>query len=224
MASYSQPESGQIIYVRSDFPHPFSKEGMGHTVQNWPGSDLDGLARVWLNSSGLKASWCQESFGPVSGSMQLARFRSSKDIPDNSIQNQPGSDLVLADCARFLAKQIWSGSKPMCENHPACIWPTLPRRSSLDANRIRHVYWDATEMTTIIFITQTRWGKSWHTLPSAFLFSLKTDSSSCSSSAVHTWVDLPRTKSNAYNHRIFWGCTGVEFTYLVFIRMPGELP
>ena len=38
----------------SDMPDPtsrirFSKEGMGHTVQNPPGSDLDGLARVWLN-------------------------------------------------------------------------------------------------------------------------------------------------------------------------------
>ena len=57
-----QPESGRIVYVGSDFPHPiqfrFSKEGMDHTVQNRPGSDLDGLVRVWLNSSGLKASWC----------------------------------------------------------------------------------------------------------------------------------------------------------------------
>ena len=60
--------------------------------------------------------------------------------------------------------------------------------------------------------------KSWHTLPSAFLFSLKTDSSSCSSSAVHTRADLPRTKSNVYNHRVFWGCTCggvyVPFIYL----------
>ena len=35
----------------SDFPHPFqfhfSKEGMGHTVQNQPRSGLDGLVRVW---------------------------------------------------------------------------------------------------------------------------------------------------------------------------------
>ena len=50
-------------YAGSDFPHPFqfrfSKEGMGHTVQNLPGSDPDGLAGVWLNSSGLEASWCQ---------------------------------------------------------------------------------------------------------------------------------------------------------------------
>ena len=35
-----QPESGRIVYAGSDFQHPFqfhfSKEGMGHTVQNQP--------------------------------------------------------------------------------------------------------------------------------------------------------------------------------------------
>ena len=29
------------------------------------------------------------------------RFRSSTDVPDNTVQNQPGSDSVLADCVRF---------------------------------------------------------------------------------------------------------------------------
>ena len=53
---------GLIVYARSNFPHPFQfsffNEGMGHTVQNRPGSSLGGLARVWLHSYGLKASWC----------------------------------------------------------------------------------------------------------------------------------------------------------------------
>ena len=40
------------------FSFVFSKQGMGHTMPNQPGSDLDGLARVWQHSSGLKASWC----------------------------------------------------------------------------------------------------------------------------------------------------------------------
>ena len=57
-----QPESDRIVYAGSDFPHPFqlriSEKGMGHTVQNRLGSDLDGLARVWLNVSGLEASRC----------------------------------------------------------------------------------------------------------------------------------------------------------------------
>ena len=47
---------GRIVYAGSDFPHPirfrFPKDGLDHTVQNRPGSDLDGLVRVWLNSSG----------------------------------------------------------------------------------------------------------------------------------------------------------------------------
>ena len=57
-----QPESGRIVYAGSDFPHPFqlrfSKEGMDHIVQNRPGSDLDGLVRVWPKAYGLEASWC----------------------------------------------------------------------------------------------------------------------------------------------------------------------
>ena len=89
-----QPESGRIVYVGSDFPRPFqlrfSKEGMDHIVYNRPGSDLGGLVRVWPNASGLKASRCAESFGPVSGSTHTSplpvshfqtRFRSSTDVP-----------------------------------------------------------------------------------------------------------------------------------------------
>ena len=34
----------------------FYKEGMGPTVQNRPGSNLDGLVGVWLNAPGLEAS------------------------------------------------------------------------------------------------------------------------------------------------------------------------
>ena len=62
-----QPESGRIVYAGSDFPHPFqlrfSKEGVDHLVQNRPGSDLDGLVRVWPNASGLEASWCAGIIG-----------------------------------------------------------------------------------------------------------------------------------------------------------------
>ena len=110
-----QPESGSIILcwmqLPTSFSVPFFQRRQGHTVQNWPGSDLNGLARVWLNSSGLKASWCagisrpgywQDATNQLPGSHFQTRFRSSPDILDNNIvQNQPGSDLVLADCARF---------------------------------------------------------------------------------------------------------------------------
>ena len=98
------------IRLPASFSVPVYKEVMGHTVQNWPGSNLDGLARVWLNSSGLKASRCagiiwhgfwQDTNSPLPVSHFQIRFRSSTDILDNIIQNQPGSNLVLADCARF---------------------------------------------------------------------------------------------------------------------------
>ena len=121
-----QPESARIVYARSDFSHPFqfcfSKEGMDHIAQNRPGFNLDGLVRVWPNSSGLEASryagiiwpgFWQDATGLLLVSHFQTLFRSSTDVPDNIVSNQPGSDLVLADCVRF--------------------WP--------NANPIRHVYW-----------------------------------------------------------------------------------
>ena len=107
-----QPESGRIVYAGSDPPHQFqfrfSKEVMGHTVQNRPSSYLEGLVRVWPNRSGPEASRCagitwpgfwQDATGPLPVSQ--TRSPSSTDVADNITQNQPGSDLVLADCARF---------------------------------------------------------------------------------------------------------------------------
>ena len=109
-----QPESGRIVYARSDFPHPiqfrFSKEGMDYIVQNRPGSGLDGLVRVWPNASGLEASWGVRIIGPgfwqgTTGPLLVCHFQtqlqSSTDVPDHIVQNQPGSHLVLSDCARF---------------------------------------------------------------------------------------------------------------------------
>ena len=72
------------------------------------------------------------------------RFRSSRDTPDKIVQNQPGSNLVLADCVRF-----WpNGSGPEASRcariiRPAQFWPMLPSRSGPDENLIRHVYWDS---------------------------------------------------------------------------------
>ena len=72
-----QPESGRIVYAGSCFPHPFelrfSKEGMDQIVQNRPGSDLDGLVRVWPNASG--PTRVHESSGLVSGVTHPARYQ-----------------------------------------------------------------------------------------------------------------------------------------------------
>ena len=110
------------------FQFRFSKQGMDHITQNRPGSDLDGLVRVWPNASGLEASRCagiigpgfwQDANGPLPLSHFQSRFRSSTDGADNIVQNQPGSGQVLA-------RWIRSGSKPVCKNHPARFWPKLP--------------------------------------------------------------------------------------------------
>ena len=113
-------------------------------------TDLD---PIWMAQSGFgqtrlvwKQAGVQESAGPVSGRTQQSplpvshfetRFRSSTDVPENIVQNQPGSDLFLADCA----KRIRSGSKPVCRKHPARFWPMLPSQSGPDLNWIQHVFW-----------------------------------------------------------------------------------
>ena len=43
---------------RVRFSSVFTKEDMDHIVQNPSGSDLDGLVRIWPNTSGLEASFC----------------------------------------------------------------------------------------------------------------------------------------------------------------------
>ena len=182
-----QPESARIVHAIFDFSQPFqfrfSKEGPDHTVQNRPGSDLDGLVGVWSNTSGLVGVWSntsglvgvwsntsglvgligvwsntsglvgvwsntsglvgvwsntsglvgvwsntsglvgvwsntsglgasrcagitgpgfwQDATGPLPVSHFQTRFRTSTDVPDTTVQNQPGSDSVLADCVRF---------------------------------------------------------------------------------------------------------------------------
>ena len=140
-----QPESARIIHARSDFR--FSKEGMDHIVKNRPGSDLDGLVRVWPNTSGLEASRCagiirpgfwQDATRPLPVSHFETRFRSSTDVPDNIVQNQPGSDLVLSGFGQTDPVRKQTGVAR--NNHPFRFGPMLPNRSGPDANRIRHVY------------------------------------------------------------------------------------
>ena len=77
-------------------------------------TDPDHIWMAWSgfghNRSGLEVSWCagiicpcfwQEATGPLPVSHFQTRFRSSTNVPDNIVQNQTGSDLVLADCVRF---------------------------------------------------------------------------------------------------------------------------
>ena len=88
-----EPESGQIINVKSDFLHlfrfRFSTESMDHIAQNRPGSDLDGLIRVWQNISGLEASWCAGIICPgfwqdATGPLLVPTFRLGSVLPQTS--------------------------------------------------------------------------------------------------------------------------------------------
>ena len=120
---------------RIPFSSVFSKEGMDHIVQNWTGSVLDGVLRVWPNTSGLEASWCAGIIWPCffAGRNRPATSFPLSDLvlfmhrrPENIGQSQPGSDLVLADCVRFWQKWIRSASKPVYKNDPARFRPMLP--------------------------------------------------------------------------------------------------
>ena len=87
---------------RIRFSSVFPQEGMAHIAQTLSGSDIDGMVRVWPNSPGLEASRCAGIFGPgfwkdATGPLPVSQFktqvRSSTDVLDNIVRNQPGSDL-----------------------------------------------------------------------------------------------------------------------------------
>ena len=139
-----QPKSGRTVYTGSHFPYPiqfhFSKEGMDLIVQNRPGSDMDGLVRVWQNASGLEASqfarfirrgFCQDATSPLPAFHFQTRLQSSTDVPDHIAQNQPGSSLALADRVRFWPNGSGPEARPVRKDHPARFWPALPSRSGL---------------------------------------------------------------------------------------------
>ena len=94
IAASVQPESARIVYAGSDFSHPFQlrfcKEGMDH-AQNRPGSDLDGLVRVWPNGSGPEASRCARIIQPASGQC----------FPADPDRMRIGSDMFTGYSGRF---------------------------------------------------------------------------------------------------------------------------
>ena len=145
-----QNRSRSYNYAGSDIPHPIrfrsTKEGLDYFVQIRPGSDLGGLVRIWPDASGLEASLCERTVGPVSGRTQPARyqfptFRLGCLLPHTAriILCKTRPDLALADRVRFGPngsgrKQagvqespgplLVNASEPIsigCESDPACL-------------------------------------------------------------------------------------------------------
>ena len=100
------------------------------------------MVRFWPNASGLEASRCagiiwpgfwKDATGPLPVSHFPTRFCSSTDVPDNTVQNQPRSDLVLADCVRF-----WpNGSGPEASRCARIIRPTSGQCFPPDLDRMQ---------------------------------------------------------------------------------------
>ena len=141
-----QPESGWIVYAWSNSTRPiqfcFFKEDVDHIVQNRPRSDLDGLVRIWPNTSGLEASqyariiqpnFWQHTTSPLPVSNFQTQLHSSTDVLDHCAK--PAQIWFSSGwLCQVLARWIQSGSKPVCKNHPAHFWPTFPSQSRLDVN------------------------------------------------------------------------------------------
>ena len=162
IAASVQPESGRIVYAGSDFSHPFQlrffQKGIDHIVQNWPRSDLDGLVRVWPNASGLEANRCTGVIGPgfwqdATSPLPLVQFqtrlRSSANSLDHTVQNQPGSDWVLADSVSGFGQ---NGSGPGASRCARIIRPPSGQCFQADPDQTRHVYRDRIQHTIMIML------------------------------------------------------------------------
>ena len=134
----------------SYMPDQTSRIRLGSVLPKKPGSycaNRPGSDQIWMAWSGFgqtdlvrKQADVQESSGPVSGRTQPARHQSptfrlgsSTAGPDYIVQNQPGSDFIMADCVRFWPNE--SGpeeSRYVCNNCRAHFWPTLPSRAKSD--------------------------------------------------------------------------------------------
>ena len=145
-----QPESGRILYAGSDFPHPFQlrffqRRHGSHCAKptrvrsGWPGQGLAKHVRCrsrlvcWNHLARFLAERNRPA-GSFSLSDSVPFFRRR---PDNIVQIQPGSNLVLVDCARFGP----NGSGPEASQWAGIVRPASGQCFPADPDRIRHVYW-----------------------------------------------------------------------------------
>ena len=99
-------------------------------------SGWSGQGLVW-KQAGVQGiigpGFWQDATVPLPVSHFQTRFRSSTDIPDNIVPNQPGSDLVLADYVK-----VWpNGSGPEASRCARIIRPASGQCFRADPDRIR---------------------------------------------------------------------------------------
>ena len=142
-----QPELGLMLYAWSDFPHPiqfcFPKKALIILCK----TDLD---LIWMAQQGFGQTlvsrnhwahflagynWLAASF-PLSD-LVVFFHRCPRSWCAKWAQIQFGSGRLC----QILAKGIWSISKPVCKNRPACFWPMFLSQSRSDVNQIWHIYW-----------------------------------------------------------------------------------
>ena len=96
----------------------------------WPHQVL--AKRIWSGSKPVcknrRAQFWQNANGPPPVSHFQTRLHSFTDGPDHIVQNQPGSDWVLADCVG-LGQTDPVRKQAGLQNHWACFWPALPSPS-----------------------------------------------------------------------------------------------
>ena len=99
----------------------------------WSGFGQTQLVRKQASAGIIWPGFCQDATGQKPVSDFWTRFRSSTEDPDNIVQNQPGSDLVLADCVRF-----WpSRSGPEASRWARNIRPASGQCFPSDPDRMR---------------------------------------------------------------------------------------
>ena len=104
----------------------------------WPGLVIIWPKRIWSGSKRVcrnqQARFLPDRYRPATSSHFQTRFCSSTDVTDNIVQNQPGSDLVLADRVRFCLNR----SGPEAGRCAKSIWPAFGRCFPVDPDR-RHI-------------------------------------------------------------------------------------
>ena len=119
------PKKAWIILGKTATRIPSGWSGQSLAKHIWSGSKL-----VCRNH---RARFLAGRNRPANISHFQTRFRSSTEVPDNIVQIQPGSDLVLADCVRFWPKGSGLEASRLCKNHP----PTSGKCFPADPDRMR---------------------------------------------------------------------------------------